>query len=668
MRDLTDEERAGLAAADHLIEYGTPIFIGKPALDDDGDWQPDGGHHGTGYWLPSDWQNTKPDRAVLDAWCPGDALCAVMGYVVDGVDVDPQKGGNLSALNGTRPTSYGRQSTPSGGTHDLIASLGVRSHDGVLPGVDVKAGVGGQGHGFLFIAPTVKLSKVTGEIGAYAWTVTPNLADVALLGDDGSGTALAALVEAVRAGGGDGPAYDGPEYADLTAEQKALADQHVAALIFDLSVRLGEAAGWDETTRDHKDRGWERVATDAAWALMCLALCPWTELDLDTAATEYERILPTVIATNEKCAGKWDAGRIARAEAAPVRLPPWADPIAEIEAGGDSGWAPVDLAATVAGLLDGTITRPEPTIGDFGGGCLFYGGRINSVHGDSTAGKTWTALVTTAQELALGETVVYVDLEDSAEGTVSRLLTDLGVPADAVIERFVYLHPDEPLSKTSALRLAALLAARQPSLVVVDSTGEALAIEGANPNADEEVARWFRLLPRLAIRCGAAVLLLDHATKAGDNDLWPIGSQRKRAAVSGAAYLQKVVVPFGKGQDGKAVLICAKDRHGNYPLRRRVAALAVTGGVIHLRDETGSAAGDFRPTGLMERVSIVLEAATEPLSTRRITDTITGRTVHVRTALDSLVTDGYVKRDKGPNRALLHTSVKPYREADDDLM
>lgn len=170
-----------------------------------------------------------------------------------------------------------------------------------------------------------------------------------------------------------------------------------------------------------------------------------------------------------------------------------AEPVQERAAGG--GWEPVDLTAIVAGLLDGTIARPEPTVGEFGGGCLFYAGRINSVHGDSTAGKTWTALVTAAQEMDRGEAVVYVDLEDAPEGVASRLIVDLGVPADAVRERFVYLHPDEPLSKAAADGLAALLAARRPSLVVVDSTGEALAIEGANPNADEEVARWFRLLP-----------------------------------------------------------------------------------------------------------------------------------------------------------------------------
>jgi ribosomal protein S27AE len=343
------------------------------------------------------------------------------------------------------------------------------------------------------------------------------------------------------------------------------------------------------------------------------------------------------------------------------------DDLDEDEAPVFGGWAPVDLAATVAGLLDGTITRPEPTLGHFGDGCLFYPGRINSVHGDSTAGKTWTALVTARQEIARGETVVYVDLEDSAEGVVSRLMDDLGAPPDAVRDRFVYLHPDERLTPAAATGLAALLDARRPSLVVVDSTGEALAVEGANPNADEEVARWFRLLPRLAVRCGAAVLLLDHATKAGDNDLWPIGSQRKRAAVTGAAYLQRVVQSFGQDQDGKSVLVCAKDRHGNYPLGRRVAALTVRGGEISLAPEARAAA-DFQPTGYMEKVSRFLEAAPEPQSGRQVLAAVPGKKVHKVAALAALVKGEFVAVADGPRGAQMHTSAKPYREGDDDLL
>jgi hypothetical protein len=330
-----------------------------------------------------------------------------------------------------------------------------------------------------------------------------------------------------------------------------------------------------------------------------------------------------------------------------------------------NGWEPLDLDDTLAGLQDGTLTRPEPTVGRFGDRCLFYPGRINGVHGDSNAAKTWTALVTCRQEIELGHTVVYVDLEDDPAGIIGRLL-DLGVDADAVRKRFVYLRPDGRVNQTAADSLVRLLAERTPSLAVVDSAGEALALEGANPNADEEVARWFRLLPRLLARQGAAVLLLDHATKAGDNDLWPIGSQRKRAAITGAAYVQRVVRPFAIGQDGAAVLVCAKDRGGNYPTGRRVAELRLTDGAWTLEpaSEDSKPGGAFRPTVLMERISDHL--TTYPgASWYAIREAVRGKTDGKQLALQRLIAEGYVTTEDGPRGSTRHTLIKRYTEAGD---
>ena len=53
------------------------------------------------------------------------------------------------------PTVYGVAASPSNGWHGFVQSMGVRSHDNVLPGIDVKAGdPDGQGRGFVFLAPT----------------------------------------------------------------------------------------------------------------------------------------------------------------------------------------------------------------------------------------------------------------------------------------------------------------------------------------------------------------------------------------------------------------------------------------------------------------------------------------------------------------------------------
>jgi hypothetical protein len=190
-----------LDAARGMAKRGVPLFRARPALDANGQWDPRGGHNNCGYILPKKWQTTTPNVRMVDNWQPGEALCAVMGYVVDALDVDPRNGGDKTKAAmlgaGIWPNVYGLQATTSGGTHDLVAPLGVRSRDAIRPGLDVKAGVDGQGHGFIFLAPTRKLSKVTGQVGEYRWLELPDLARLAD-SDDDSGEALAELIRAGR--------------------------------------------------------------------------------------------------------------------------------------------------------------------------------------------------------------------------------------------------------------------------------------------------------------------------------------------------------------------------------------------------------------------------------------------------------------------------------------
>lgn len=305
-------------AARHLIEHGVPLFVAEPAAE-----FPLGGSDGTGYWFPKGWQHTEPEEAVLAKWRPGWALCAVMGHVVDGLDRDPRNGGELPSH--LVPNSYGQQSTPSGGTHDLIASLGVRSKDGVLPGIDVKAGVDGQGHGLLFLAPTEKVSKTTGEIGLYTWVAAPDLEPLSLIGRDDSGVGLADAIRATRPTGPSIQDYDGPAYENLTDGQKQQADDLYEGWLFDWKARLAAAANWGEGERDHKERGWEALTRDFAWALASQAVCPWTPLEEADAALLYASVLPDAIASDPKCGGKWRSDLLAKAASKPCELPPWVD-------------------------------------------------------------------------------------------------------------------------------------------------------------------------------------------------------------------------------------------------------------------------------------------------------------------------------------------------------
>src|SRR5690606_21174734 len=106
------------------------------------------------------------------------------------------------------------------------------------------------------------------------------------------------------------------------------------------------------------------------------------------------------------------------------------------------------------------------------------------------------------------------------------------------------------------------------AFAVIDSTGESMAAAGKSQIIDEDVAQWMQDLAHpLAYRGDACVLLLDHMVKSEDGGLWPIGSQRKRAAITGAQYIAEVADPFSKDKDGMVVLKVAKDRHGQREAR-----------------------------------------------------------------------------------------------------
>lgn len=191
-------ESVALDIAHALIAAGIPVFAAAPWRDPAGSWDPAGGVGG--YVLPHRWQHTLISPAAIDAWRPGWALGAVMGHTVDGLDADPRNGGADTRAQliaaGAWPISYGSAVTPSGGSHELIRALGVASRDALRPGLDVKGGdIAGRGRGFLFIAPTIRLSKVTGELAAYRWDRPPSLR---IPEDDDSGAAITEVIRAAR--------------------------------------------------------------------------------------------------------------------------------------------------------------------------------------------------------------------------------------------------------------------------------------------------------------------------------------------------------------------------------------------------------------------------------------------------------------------------------------
>lgn len=298
-----------------MEQIGVPLFVARAAFDDAGNRDYTGGHHNGGFWLPKSWQKTPAGTPLNPQYNPQlDALCVVTGHTLDVLDIDAHKNGwdslqTLEAQLGELPPAYAVATTPSGGAHLYIRSLGVRSRDGILPGLDLKAGdKQGRGRGFVYAPPTQKLSKTTGELAGYTWQKQQYI-DVLhppAAAEQQALDALAALVASLR---GD-PAPNTPEtpppsLTDLTpAEQQRVAD-YCNALVEDWRHRFAVAADWPDGETDELGRGWDRLVADAAYEFARLTVTPASGVTHENAETTLRGVVGPQIAAEIDVAAKW---------------------------------------------------------------------------------------------------------------------------------------------------------------------------------------------------------------------------------------------------------------------------------------------------------------------------------------------------------------------------
>jgi hypothetical protein len=306
---------------------------------------------------------------------------------------------------------------------------------------------------------------------------------------------------------------------------------------------------------------------------------------------------------------------------------------------------------------------------------MFYLGRVHSIASESEGGKTWLALVSAAHELAQGNAVVYIDFEDDETGVVGRMLA-LGVPAGDIRDRFVYLKPDQPIGLGLGVAdLQESLVSVRPTLCVLDGVTEAMSLHGFELRDNGDVAAFGRLLPGRIAKAGPAVVCLDHVTKDRETrGRYAIGGQHKLAGLNGCAYVLESRQPFGHGITGRSTVKIAKDRPGH--LRRHAlpsgsglhwfADLILTsesdGSVfanVAAPHERAAPAGALKPTKVMAKVSCVLADNPAGLSKNSIEHIAGGQRSTVRTALELLVNEGYVRAEK-KGSALVHFSIKPF--------
>lgn len=346
-----------------------------------------------------------------------------------------------------------------------------------------------------------------------------------------------------------------------------------------------------------------------------------------------------------------------------------------------SSWRPIELTQ----YIDGSYSPPTPTLmPSTDGTCLLYPGLTHSFHGEPESGKSLLSQIETVRLINSGEPVLYLDFESDQESVAFRLL-EFGATGKTINDHFTYVRPEtRPDALSAAMSDFRKLLNNRYALVVIDGVTDALALWGAETKDNDGITRWSRALPKLfAERTGAAVVMVDHVTK--DNDTrgrFAIGGQAKLATLTGAAYTVKVIDPLGRGLRGIIALRVAKDRPGH--VRGQARPISTSDRTQEIArvivDSTGSSpiitiepwkdahapmpSQAFRPTGIMERISRALENTPQPLSFNEINNVVTGKREYVRDAIDALIREGHISTKPGARSSTLHTSAKPFREAD----
>lgn len=345
-----------------------------------------------------------------------------------------------------------------------------------------------------------------------------------------------------------------------------------------------------------------------------------------------------------------------------------------------TGWGFSDLTP----VLDGTHKPAQPDVGarDDGVG-MFYPGHVNGITGESEAGKSWVALISCLVEMNRGNTVCYMDFEDSEVGVVSRLLL-IGATPDLIASRFLYVRPGTTPTPAQLGAFITAIAERQPSLVIVDGVTEAMVMLGLELKENTEIAKFGRMLLRPLADTGAAVVPLDHVVKNNETrGRYALGGVHKLNAVDGVQYVLEAVRPFGINTEGRSRLRIAKDRPaqirrhslpgGRNPMHWYADLVIRSHGAdfaeAHLyapaersdepadvtsAEEKRAKAEEQEITEREEAVLAALGKATEPMSKNALEELISGRASVTRRALTRLVHGGRVVAERGLRGATLH--------------
>ena len=167
------------------------------------------------------------------------------------------------------------------------------------------------------------------------------------------------------------------------------------------------------------------------------------------------------------------------------------------------------------------------------GGTLLYAAKLNWLFGLPSTGKTWVSIIAANEAVLCGGRVLIMDYEDS-KATFQRRANLIGLEPALHAGSIIYAAAglcDSPTARAEAQEWLTGAQDASMSLVVIDS-----AESSGCPSGGENVNPWIANMVQPWRDVGTGVLVVDHQPKRKeDRPLGPIGSQRKLAAVDGAA-------------------------------------------------------------------------------------------------------------------------------------
>lgn len=317
-----------------------------------------------------------------------------------------------------------------------------------------------------------------------------------------------------------------------------------------------------------------------------------------------------------------------------------------------SSWAPVPKEE----VLNGNQEPPPSIFTRVDGVCLLYRAKINAFLGESESAKSWAGQVAVEEVTSSGGRALIIDFENTVVSVRDRLYA-LGVQRSTFLDQIDFIAPDTMPAEADAAALAEVL--RLPwDLIVVDGVTDAMTLLGLDPMGLTDASKFDQRFLRPLARTGAAVVVIDHVTKnAETRGFNAIGSQHKRAALTGAAYMFQKVDDFGRGLKGMSQMLVAKDKMGHVRQHARSDKVIAD---FYIDGTDRSGALEYRitePSRTAEPVQVyahIMEALCNYLSANPgvtqatvLTMGSTARDEYKKAAFDKLRADGYIAEDMG---------------------